>query len=260
MTPHDLERKRREILTLAVEVSGMTKDRWDSVSESFKSDQEMNRVMREEWNSKPRNSDEAIRDYYRESGIWFINTVNHGLGALLALAAGDHAEISAGWAKELVEALGGQGKKVLDYGGGLFKDSWPLAAAGYRVEVAEVFGPVTELLEKFIVTEKLEEKIGVVRVESDTPITSTYDGAVCFETLEHLFHPEKLSSHLHQHLKKGAPFAFSATFGAPEHAPYHVASNAHLGDEREWAKILSGIGFSPHWSDPNGGGTKIWKA
>ena len=260
MTSYYPEEKRQEILDLAVEVSGMTKDRWDLVSKSFASDQEMNQVMREEWHSKPRNSDAAIRDYYRESGIWFINTVNHGLGALLALAGRQLPGSSVGWEREFSGVLGGAGKTVLDYGGGLFKDSWPLVAAGHRVEVAEVFGPVTDLLEKFILAEKLQEKLGVVRVESETPITKIYDGAVCFETLEHLLHPKELSAHLHQHLKKGAPFAFSATFGAPEHAPYHVTSNAHLGNEWEWSGVLSGIGFSPYWSDPNGGGAKIWKA
>jgi 2-polyprenyl-3-methyl-5-hydroxy-6-metoxy-1,4-benzoquinol methylase len=237
----------------------MTRDRWDVVYGFFKSDQEMNRAMREEWHSKPRDSEEAIRDYYRESETWFINTFNHGLGALLALASGEPPTEST-WRREFSSALSGSRKTVLDYGGGLLNDSWPLVAAGHRVEIAEVRGPVTDLLERFILIEGLEKKIGVVRVESDTPISGTYDGAVCFETLEHLLYPEKFSAHLHEHMKAGAPFVFSATFGAPEHAPYHVASNAHLGDEREWAKALSRAGFSPYWSDPNGDGKRIWKA
>ena len=249
----------QELTDLAIDVTGMGRARWDSMCEAMKSDQEMNRIMREEWHSKPRDSDEAIREYYRSSNIWFVNTFLHGAGALVALARGDHGDLSP-WAREFAGVLRSPGGRILDFGGGFFKDSWPFVAIGYKVDVAEVAGPVTAFLKLFIEKAKLEKKIGVVKVESESPLTSTYDGVISFETLEHLKNPEQLAAHLHLHIKKGGLFAFSATFGAPEHAPYHVASNAPLGNADVWAQVLSKIGFSHLWSDPNGGGTRIWKA
>lgn len=248
-----------ELTDLAIEVTGMGRKRWDLLCESMKSDQEMNRIMREEWHSKPRDSEEAVREYYRSSDIWFINTFKNGVGALVALANGVRGELPL-WALKFVDLLQGSGGVILDFGGGFLKDTWPLIAAGYRVEVAEVSGPVTNFLKAVIAKAGLEKKVGVVDVVSESPLSTVYDGAVSFETLEHLKHPDQLVAHLHRHIKKSGPFVFSATFGAPEHAPYHVASNAHFGDEVKWASVLSSVGFSPCWSDPNGGGTKIWKA
>jgi hypothetical protein len=97
-------------------------------------------------------------------------------------------------------------------------------------------------------------------VDNETPIIDTYNGIACFETLEHVLHPAALTSHLHKHLRPGGPFAFSVTFGAPEHAPYHVASNAPLGEWKVWAGILQKIGFSPFWEDASGSNSKIWRS
>ena len=250
---------KEELVQIALEVTGMTKEKWDTLHESMKSDATMNLIMKQDWNARPRDSEEAIREYYRTSHIWFVNTWNHGVGALLAMAAGQRGDL-VGWCRKFAETLRAPGGKILDYGGGFFKDTWPLATAGYKVEVAEVRGPVTEFLKRFISLAKLESKLGVVEVDSELPIEDTYHGIVCFETLEHLLYPEALTVHLYNHLRAGGLFAFSATFGAPEHAPYHVASNAPLGDWSVWSAIMTKIGFSPCWEDSTGSGTKIWRS
>lgn len=248
-----------DIAVLALQASGMTGEQWKRLSVEMQSDSVMNQIMKQDWNDRPRDNEESIREYYRSSDAWFINTFNHGYGALLAMAAGSKADLSP-WCREFAELMRAPGGKVLDYGGGFFKDSWPLAAAGYHVSVAEVKGPVTEFLNSFISIAGLEKKFSVVEVDSETPIKDTYDGILCFETLEHLLHPEALTAHLHKHLKPGGPFAFSVTFGAPEHAPYHVASNAHLGEWAVWSEVLKKIGFSPSWTDPVAAGTRIWRS
>ncbi len=250
--------QKEDLVNLALEVTGMTRERWNFILEEMKSDAKMNKIMREDWNAKPRDSEEAIREYYRTSDIWFINTFNNGYGALLSMAVGDHRHFD-GWGRKFALELKDPNGKILDYGGGLFKDTWQLAMAGYKVDVAEVRGPVTEFLKRFISLAKLEKMLEVVEVDSETPVKDAYHGIVCFETLEHVLHPEALTAHLHQHLHAGGPFAFSVTFGAPEHAPYHVASNAPLGDWNVWAAILTKIGFSPCWEDSGGGGVKIWR-
>jgi len=254
-----------EILDLALAATGMTRERWKNLSKEMQVDSAMNLIMKRDWNDKPRDSEEAIREYYRSSDAWFVNTFNHGSGALLSMASGVHAGL-APWHKKFVETIQVPESrilpigKILDYGGGFFKDTWPLTEVGYKVDVAEISGPVTTFLKSFLSAAKLEEKFGIIEVDSETPIKETYHGISCFETLEHVLHPEALTEHLYHHLHPGGPFAFSVTFGAPEHAPYHVASNAPLGNFEVWAAILRKIGFSPLWDDPNGSGTKIWRS
>lgn len=247
-----------DLLELAQYATGMTKKIWDDLSDAVRSDAEMNRIMKRDWNEKPRDSEEAIRDYYRNSNAWFINTFNHGHMALLSMASGAKGTL-APWQTKFVEMMG-VGGAVLDYGGGFFKDSWPLYDRGYRVDVAEISGPVTTFLKTFLAAANLADKFKIVEVDSETPITDMYQGICCFETLEHVQHPEALTAHLHRHLRPGGPFAFSATFGAPEHAPYHVASNAHLGEWKVWSAVLRKIGFSPSWDDPEGSSIRIWRS
>lgn len=250
---------KEDLTRIALEVTGMTQARWDALFEEMKSDARMNAIMKEDWNAKPRGSEEAIREYYRTSDIWFVNTWNHGIGALLSMANGQRGDL-LGWCRKFAETLKAPGGRILDYGGGFFKDTWPLATAGYRVDVAEVRGPVTEFLKRFVALAKLESRLGVVEVDSEAPISDMYHGIVCFETLEHVLHPEALTTHLYRHLRAGGLLAFSVTFGAPEHAPYHVASNAPLGDWSVWVAILSKIGLSPLWEDPSGTSAKIWRS
>lgn len=247
---------KEDLIRIALEVTGMTRAKWDALSEEMKSDATMNQIMKREWNARPRDSEEAIREYYRNSDAWFINTFNHGYGALIQIADGVHPS-RAPWCEKFIEAIGVPEGKILDYGGGFFKDSWPLTTVGYHVAVAEVRGPVTRFLRSFIAAAGIEKKFSVVEVDSATPIEDLYAGILCFETLEHLLDPESLTAHLYNHLRAGGPFAFSVTFGAPEHAPYHVASNAPLGDGKVWAAILGKIGFSPLWEDQS---LKIWRS
>ena len=250
---------KEDLTQVALDVTGMTRAQWDALGEEMKSDSRMNLIMKEDWERRPRDSEEAIREYYRTSNIWFVNTWNHGVGALLSMAAGQRGDL-VGWCRKFAETLRSPGGRVLDYGGGFFKDTWPLATAGFKVDVAEVSGPVTEFLKRFIALAKLESRLGVVEVDSEAPIKDQYHGIVCFETLEHVLRPAELTAHLHEHMRPAAPFAFSVTFGAPEHAPYHVASHAPYGDWDVWAAIMTGIGFSSFWVDPAGSSTKIWRS
>lgn len=248
-----------DLRSLALQASGLSIGEWQSLAKAMESDSTMNQIMKRDWLARPRDSEEAIREYYVNSAAWFINTFNHGYGALLSMAAGTRPDL-APWCRKFAETMGTPGGKVLDYGGGFFKDTWPLAAVGYHVAVAEIKGPVTRFLKSFISIAGLEKKFSVIEVDSEMPITDIYHGITCFETLEHVLHPEALTVHLRDHVKAGGPFAFSVTFGAPEHAPYHVASNAPLGEWRVWAAILERIGFSPLWEDPGGMSMKIWRS
>lgn len=249
---------REDLLTLALDTTGITKKRWDLLAEAFKDDAEMNRIMREEWHSKPRDSEQRIREYYRDSDIWFLNTFNHGFEALLHLANAGGPTTLEPWQRILVEDFKITGP-ILDYGGGLFKDSWPLVLSGYEVALAEVRGPVTAFLMRYLemIAPSIRTLLRVVEVDEDLPIHGMYHAAISFETLEHLLNPLEFVQHLREHLAPGAPFAFSVSFGDVPHAPYHVAKNAGLGRDDLWGIKLQELGFRPHWKGLNH--FQIWR-
>ena len=249
---------REDLVRLALDVTGLTEERWNDLLETLKDDASMNRVMREDWARSPRESEEAIREYYRESDIWFANTWSHGVGALLGMAKFDWPAQLRPWQKRFVQDFKIQGR-ILDYGGGFFNDTYQLVTHGFRVSVAEVKGPVTEYLKRYRALAKLEDHVEVVEVNGDFPLSETYHGVACFETLEHLLKPLDMVSHFHDHLDAGQPFALSVSFGDTPHAPYHVSRNARLGDEKVFSEELEKIGFRSHWKGSENH-QQIWRA
>lgn len=248
---------REALVELALEVTRMSPERWDAMTKATSDDAAMNLIMKQEWESEPRDSEAAIRDYYRKSDIWFVNTFNHGVGGLLEMSRGIAGNLSP-WQKEFVSRLSSPGR-ILDYGGGFLSDSWPLVMRGFEVSIAEVKGPVTEYLRAYGKLVDVPGLIDVVEVDSSEPILGLYSGALCFETLEHLLDPISLAKHIEQHLRYASPLAFSVSFGAPSHAPYHVASNAPLAQDGVWLEKLKEIGFDHCWSDPGGHHMQIWR-
>lgn len=245
------------LVDLVLSVSGMSRSRWDFLQKTMASDPAMNLLMKQEWNEEPRHDEAKIRQYYRQSDIWFANTFNSGYGGLIELSKGEVHSPDV-WQRKFSEGLPA-GARILDYGAGFLRDTWKLVTLGYKVDVAEIQGPVTLFLRQFVRLAGLEGRIGIVEVDSDFPITETYHGIACFETLEHILDPVALTKHLRDHLVPGGPFAFSVSFGGPEHAPYHIASNAPLGDPNVWATHLREIGFLPEWENPENTHVKIWR-
>lgn len=244
-----------DLVEMALKATGMTRETWDRLNVTMQSDADMNKVMREEWHASPRASEEAIREYYRKSDIWFVNTFCHGKGALLNLGNKSASNLLQ-WHKEFIQIL--PGTYVLDYGGGFFNDTWQLIQNGEMVTQAEVEGPVTTFLKAFIEKTSLSSIARVLEVKSAAPIIASYDGITCFETLEHVLDPVGLAKHLVDHLRPGGPFAMSVSFGAPEHAPYHVASNAPLSDPKVWEGHLVSMGLEKVWAAQDSHRT-IWR-
>lgn len=244
-----------DLVEIALKATGMTRETWDRLNVVMQSDADMNKIMREEWHASPRASEEAIRDYYRKSDIWFVNTFCHGKGALLKLVNQSKDALES-WCQEFVKRL--PGTYVLDYGGGFFNHTCQLIANGDMVTQAEVEGPVTSFLKAVIEKYSLSSIARVLEVNTPTPLRASYDGIVCFETLEHVLDPVGLARHLVDHLRPGGPFAMSVSFGAPEHAPYHVASNAPLSDPKVWEGHLASMGLEKVWAAQDTHRT-IWK-
>ena len=128
----------------------VSKEEWSTLFETLKDDAAMNLIMKNEWVSKPRDSDQAVIEYYRDSKIWFVNTFNHAYRALLSLANRNAADLSREvWHQFFVSELS-PGDRILDYGGGFWNDTAILALDGWNVTQAEVLGPVTDFLTAFV--------------------------------------------------------------------------------------------------------------
>jgi hypothetical protein len=226
----------------------MSREEWDSLREILKDDAAMNRLMKKEWFEKPRDSDQAVMDYYRESKIWFMNTFNHGWLALLALADRNPSMISRQEWLRIFESNLSPGDQVLDYGGGFWNDTALMALDGWTVVQAEVDGPTTRFLSEFTRWIRMEDQLKVFPVNSSFPLQEIYGGVACFELLEHLLYPKAFAEHLRNHLAPGKPIGLSVSFSAPEHAPYHIASNEPLGRDDNWWAIMKEMGFDHLWT------------
>lgn len=209
-------------------------------------DAEMNRRMREEFACIPVLTQPEICRYYATSKTWLMQTYGNGHGALLSLARGEKPALPA-WAAEFEKHLP-IGASILDFGGGFMKDSWFFIPRGHRVILAEIEGPVVRIVRAFM--ETIGQKgVAVLPVCDEEPALGRYDGIICFETLEHVKNPVALTRKLVDVLPPGGPFAMSVTFGAPEHAPYHLAENARFGDPGVWSKEIGEMGLEPLWTD-----------
>lgn len=246
-----------EVIDLLLQASGITRERFNELLNIIKTDDAgMNRIMKAQWNAKPRRTASEIAEYYRSSDVWFVNEWNHGKTSLMALATGDTSELSPGqWLAPFIEHVP-KGSLILDYGGGLWNGTACLALSGYPVVQAEISGPVTRFLEMFRHKSGMEGLLKVLSVDSEFPLTEEYAAVSCFEVLEHLLHPKEFMVHLRDHLKPGGTFASSVSFSEPDYAPYHM--HAALGEPGVWDSFMKEIGFELK-STCADSGRKVWR-
>lgn len=236
--------------------SGVPWPELEAVLRAIGDDAEMNRRMGEEWRSADRGTQASVCAYYASSRTWLMQTYGGGRAALAGLARGERPGL-APWAERFARMLPPSGATILDYGGGFLKDTWALVQRGHRVVLAEVEGPVSRAVEAFIREFEISG-VSVVPVRDGDPPLGRHDGAVCFETLEHVVDPVLLMRRLVSSVSPGGPLALSASFGAPEHAPYHMAHNAPLGDPEVWSEELQKAGLAPVWKDHDSS-IGVWK-
>lgn len=217
-----------------------------TVVKALADDAEMNRRMREEWRSMPTRTQQELCRYYAESRTWLMQTYNNHHGALEALAHGEKGTLPA-WAERFSGMLP-PAACILDYGGGFLKDSWFFVPRGHRVVLGEIEGPVIRIVESFL-RRTAVTGVSVLSVRNADPAFGRYDGIVCFEVLEHILEPAALAKKMVASLPSGAPVAMSVSFGAPEHAPYHLSENAPLSDLNVWNAELRNMGLEPVWDD-----------
>lgn len=236
------------------EESGTPWAELEKISQAIADDAEMNRRMSTEWRSGSRASEKDVCDYYAASKTWLMQTYNQGRGALEALARGGSTPLPE-WARAFAALLPANAS-VLDYGGGFLKDTWPLVLSGVRVTLAEIEGPVSRTVQRFV-DACGERRVSVVPVKGPVPDLGIHDGACCFECLEHMKDPVGAARRIAAAVRPGGPVAFSVSFGAPEHAPYHLAENAPFSDPAVWDAELRRMGLQPIWHDKSN--IRIWR-
>jgi hypothetical protein len=239
--------KMEELTQMAMSAIEASREEWFGLWEAQRDDGEMNRIMKADWEASPRDSDEAVIDYYRTSKMWFVNTFAHGYRSCLALVNNDRSILSLPDWQVVFKQYLPKGNPILDYGGGFWNDTALLALDGYPVTQAEIEGSTTRMLEMVKAATPMKQFLNILPVTSGFPLTGVYYGVVCFEVLEHLLDPRKFTEHLRDHMNGGSPMALSVSFGAPEHAPYHVAANEPLGRDGVWNKTMEEMEFTKIW-------------
>jgi len=234
--------------------SGADWSELEGILRMISSDSEMNRHMSLEWRSASRKTQESVCRYYAESKTWLMQTYRHGYGGLHALARKDRCELPL-WAKAFRSLMMGPGLSILDYGGGFMKDTWFFPSQHVRVALAEIEGPVSRTVQAFIAAIG-EPGVSVLPISGDTTDLGIHDGAVCFEVLEHMVDPVGMLRRIVASVRPSGPVALSVSFGAPEHAPYHIADNAYLSNQDTWKKELDRVGLELVWSCPSNG---VWR-
>lgn len=237
------------------EESGVPWSELEAVAKAITDDAEMNRRMSAEFKSAPRTTEKDVCEYYAKSKTWLMQTYNQGRGSLEALARGDKGPIPE-WGRAFTALLPGSGASVLDYGGGFLKDTWFLVPEGVNVWLAEIDGPVARTVRRFA-KEMNASRISVLSVSGAVPDLGIHDGATCFECLEHMKDPVSAARKIAAAIRPGGPFAMSVSFGAPEHAPYHLAENAPLSDPALWEGELRKMGLELVWRDKSS--IRIWR-
>lgn len=182
-----------------------------------------------------------------------MQTYNQGRPGLISLARREKIELPP-WAKSFHALLPKVGASILDYGGGFLKDTWFFPLDGAKVTLAEIEGPVSRTVQAFIDAIG-EPNVSILSISGDSPDLGMHDGAVCFEVLEHMVDPIGALRKIVSAVRPSGPVALSVSFGAPEHAPYHIAGNSHLGDQGAWKKELDRVGLEKVWSCSSNG---VW--
>lgn len=249
----DPERLLREILERE---SGFLPQDLEETLRAIADDAEMNRRMAREWRARPRRTQKDVSEYYASSKTWLMQTYGQGHGALADLARRKVPENRPPWTVPFMKILL-RGATVLDYGGGFLKDSWFLPLLGIKVVLVEIDGPVTRVVRSFLKAIG-EDRVEVLPASENVPALGEHGGAICFEVLEHMADPVGSARQIVSSVAPGGPVALSATFGAPEHAPYHIAGNAKFGDPGVWSTELVRMGLEPVWTE-EGSNIGVWR-
>jgi len=228
---------------------------WANLMTIISDDAEMNVRMKNEWISSPKETHKDIRSYYTDSETWLAQSLKWK-DILLRVAEKKIIDFDS-FEQEFTKTMKQQ-SKILDFGGAFLNDSWKYPLSGFKLTLAEVPGPMINIISKFIDQANCDN-ITTLSVDEDFPINDIYSGIICLETLEHLKNPDLILKHLIDHLEIGGTLALSVSFGYTEHAPYHLKENAHFGEQILWENKVKSFGMEHVYTDISSSTKKIWR-
>lgn len=132
--------------------------------------------------------------------------------------------------------------RVLDYGCGIGTIALRMAAAGYRVTMADVPGISLAFARYRFARRGLP--CDVIEVKSSRPrLPSRYDAIVCFDVLEHIPRADLAVMALANALRDGGVATIIAPFDDPGYHPHHLQSNREMFHRYPWGDVVALAGL-----------------
>lgn len=192
--------------------------------------------MADEWRaSAPRTRDEIIRFYSNAEGY---------LWELLVWNGSSHYD---GY-RSLIETLAArwpprQYPKALDFGCGIGTAALHLFRLGYDVTIADVPGRTFNFAQARLQRHGFQPTIIDIRDDILLP-PANWDVLVCFDVLEHVVDPDRVSRQLVSGVRRGGGAAIVAAFdtGGPDF-PHHLEAGRRRFGGHRWRFHLQRLGL-----------------
>lgn len=166
-------------------------------------------ALAEEWNSKPRDTEESVENFY-------INTPHYLYNSLIFYESGDREDMT----EDMNTILNSHEiSSVLDYGAGIGNDSLCFLEKGLEVYHADFDSPVSKFLKFRAGHRGLDKKLHFVDVtKCEVP---SVDLIWTIDTLEHMTDPYKIFDYVTAQTKVFAYFIDDDTEAGGRH-PFHT--------------------------------------
>jgi len=181
------------------------------------------------WNEKPRNSFEALSDFYESdccvvfqgtmSGTWDSSSIKEKLAPYIK-----------------------PGTTVLEYGSGGGREVICALKEGAKVIACDVS-------ERLLTGVKLLAKehgyeLETILIKEDIPLLpSGNDVVITIDCLEHVDKPIEILNALSKSLKPGGIMYCEVFFGGHELSPYHLEKHYYLGNNETWKSVMQEAGL-----------------
>lgn len=174
-------------------------------------------VLFEEWNEKPRESFDEIRDFYENDSLFVF---------ICAMSTWPSTAFDVG---DLIPPVFRPGMKVLDYGCGHGNVGLSCARLGGSAVCADASRRVLRVIDHLALTTPLSVETLIVQQVVPELGTEQYDLVSSIDCLEHVQDPLGVLRKLVEATRRGGYLRLSVFFGDHAHAPYHLRQHAHLG-------------------------------
>jgi 2-polyprenyl-3-methyl-5-hydroxy-6-metoxy-1,4-benzoquinol methylase len=104
-------------------------------------------------------------------------------------------------------------KSVLDYGGGIGEESIMAAKNGFLSTMADLPSLTFDFAKWRAQLHGV--RVDFIKIKNDQPLRKKYDAVTCFEVLQHLYRPDKVSKHIIEHINPNGLFIITTRINNP---------------------------------------------